>query len=109
LKVLDYCLREGSEEVLTWVNYNIKIIKSPKEFQYIMDLDHGKFVRGAARELIALVVDMRKERLRNEGNLAEPALPLGWGSRLDNLGRVYYVDHNISSTTWNRPSAEVKG
>jgi hypothetical protein len=107
LKVLDYCLREGSEQVLTWANNNIKIIKALKEFQYINDdLDYGKFVRDTARDSIALAVKMRnKERLRNEGNLAKPPLPLGWESRLDTCERVYYVDHNTSSTSWKRPSA----
>lgn len=32
-------------------------------------------------------------------------LPQGWERREDNLGRVYYVDHNTRSTTWTRPSA----
>lgn len=32
-------------------------------------------------------------------------LPPGWERREDNLGRVYYVDHNTRSTTWTRPSA----
>ena len=31
-------------------------------------------------------------------------LPAGWERREDNLGRMYYVDHNTRSTTWNRPS-----
>jgi len=32
-------------------------------------------------------------------------LPPGWERRIDPLGRMYYVDHNTRSTTWNRPSA----
>lgn len=35
LKVLDYCLHEGSEVVVTWALKNIYIIKTLKEFQYI--------------------------------------------------------------------------
>lgn len=31
-------------------------------------------------------------------------LPEGWERREDNLGRVYYVDHNTRTTTWERPS-----
>jgi len=30
-------------------------------------------------------------------------LPAGWEIRLDRMGRVYYVDHNTKSTTWERP------
>jgi hypothetical protein len=32
-------------------------------------------------------------------------LPAGWERREDNLGRIYYVDHNTRSTTWRRPNA----
>ena len=35
LKVLDYCLHEGSEMVVTWARKNIYIIKTLREFQYI--------------------------------------------------------------------------
>ncbi|KZM26030.1 hypothetical protein ST47_g2825 [Ascochyta rabiei] len=34
LKVLDYCLHEGSELVVTWARKNIYIIKTLREFQY---------------------------------------------------------------------------
>lgn len=29
-----------------------------------------------------------------------------WEQRQDNLGRVYYVDHNTRSTTWQRPTGD---
>jgi epsin len=35
LKVLDYCLHEGSELVVTWAAKNIYIIKTLREFQHI--------------------------------------------------------------------------
>lgn len=35
LKVLDYCLHEGSELVVTWSHKNLFIIKTLREFQYI--------------------------------------------------------------------------
>lgn len=35
LKVLDYCLHEGSERVVTWARQNMYIIKTLREFQYI--------------------------------------------------------------------------
>jgi len=35
LKVLDYCLHEGSELCCTWARKNIYIIKTLREFQYI--------------------------------------------------------------------------
>ena len=35
LKVLDYCLHEGSELVVTWARKNVYIIKTLREFQYM--------------------------------------------------------------------------
>lgn len=35
LKVLDYCLHEGSELVVTWARKNVYIIKTLREFQYV--------------------------------------------------------------------------
>jgi epsin len=37
LKVLDYCLHEGSELVVTWARKNLFIIKTLREFQHIDD------------------------------------------------------------------------
>ncbi|XP_054631926.1 NEDD4-like E3 ubiquitin-protein ligase WWP2 isoform X3 [Dunckerocampus dactyliophorus] len=36
----------------------------------------------------------------------ERPLPPGWEKRLDQRGRFYYVDHNTRTTTWQRPTAE---
>lgn len=35
LKVMDYCLHEGSELVVTWAKQNIFIIKTLREFIYV--------------------------------------------------------------------------
>lgn len=35
LKVLDYCLHEGSELVVTWARKNVYIIKTLREFQHV--------------------------------------------------------------------------
>lgn len=35
LKVLDYCLHEGSELVVTWARKNIFVVKTLREFQYL--------------------------------------------------------------------------
>lgn len=32
-------------------------------------------------------------------------LPEGWESGTDPLGRRYYINHNTSSTSWDRPSS----
>lgn len=93
LKVLDYCLHEGSEMVVTRARKESYVIKTLREFQYIDDdgRDVGQngiyicpslvlqtlchllagltcfkiiVVRVAAKELSALIMD--EERLRNE-------------------------------------------
>ncbi|KAH8812037.1 hypothetical protein F5884DRAFT_299841 [Xylogone sp. PMI_703] len=66
LKVLDYCLHEGSELVVTWAYKNVYIIKTLREFQYIDEdgRDVGQNVRVSAKELTSLILD--EERLRNE-------------------------------------------
>lgn len=33
-------------------------------------------------------------------------LPAGWEMRRDTRGRIYYVDHNTRTTTWQRPNSE---
>jgi epsin len=54
LKVLDYCLHEGSELVVTWAAKNIYIIKTLREFQYIDEdgRDVGQNGRRHMRKLI---------------------------------------------------------
>ncbi|KAI9840573.1 MAG: hypothetical protein M1838_004003 [Thelocarpon superellum] len=66
LKVLDYCLHEGSELVVTWARKNIYIIKTLREFQHIDEdgRDVGQNVRVSAKELTSLILD--EERLRTE-------------------------------------------
>ncbi|KAG6039391.1 hypothetical protein E4U41_002715 [Claviceps citrina] len=80
LKVLDYCLHEGSELVVTWARQNIYIIKTLREFQYIDEegRDVGQNVRVAAKELTSLIVD--EERLRAERNDRK-----SWKSRVTGL------------------------
>ncbi|GFF31131.1 epsin-1 [Aspergillus udagawae] len=66
LKVLDYCLHEGSELVVTWARKNVYIIKTLREFQYVDEdgRDVGQNVRVAAKELTTLILD--EDRLRSE-------------------------------------------
>ncbi|KAG5996475.1 hypothetical protein E4U52_006545 [Claviceps spartinae] len=80
LKVLDYCLHEGSELVVTWARQSIYIIKTLREFQYIDEegRDVGQNVRVAAKELTSLIVD--EERLR-----AERSDRKSWKSRVTGL------------------------
>ncbi|KLU89251.1 epsin-1 [Magnaporthiopsis poae ATCC 64411] len=91
LKVLDYCLHEGSELVVTWGKQNIYIIRTLREFQYIDEdgRDVGQNVRVAAKELTALLND--EERLR-----AERSDRRTWKSRvtgLDEYGPQHHDHH----------------
>jgi len=80
LKVLDYCLHEGSELVVTWARQSIYIIKTLREFQYVDEegRDVGQNVRVAAKELTSLILD--EERLR-----AERSDRKSWKSRVTGL------------------------
>ena len=55
LKVLDYCLHEGSELVVTWARKNIYIIKTLREFIYLdeegRDVGASSMLRIAVRGL----------------------------------------------------------
>lgn len=92
LKVLDYCLHEGSELVVTWARKNIYIIKTLREFQYIDEegKDVGQNIRVAAKELTALVLD--EERLR-----AERADRKSWKSRVTGIEEYGGRDHGQMS------------
>lgn len=62
LKVLDYCLHEGSELVVTWARKNIYIIKTLREFQYIDDEgrdvgQNGMFFQQLGLEGLATLTD----------------------------------------------------
>ncbi|GLD58434.1 E3 ubiquitin-protein ligase NEDD4 isoform X1 [Lates japonicus] len=35
-----------------------------------------------------------------------PPLPPGWEERQDNLGRIYFVNHESRTTQWNRPTVQ---
>ena len=54
LKVLDYCLHEGSELVVTWARKNIYIIKTLREFQYVDEDGRDVGQNGKRHTLISL-------------------------------------------------------
>ncbi|ELK37647.1 NEDD4-like E3 ubiquitin-protein ligase WWP1 [Myotis davidii] len=70
------------------------------------DLDPAASASGSSSALEAA-------KLRQPGGSVEPgrnaspeSLPSGWERRVDDRGRVYYVDHNTRTTTWQRPTLE---
>jgi epsin len=52
LKVLDYCLHEGSELVVTWARKNIYIIKTLREFIYLDE--EGRDVGASSKQCAGL-------------------------------------------------------
>lgn len=66
LTVLDYCLHQGSENVVIYFRDNIYIIKTLKEFQYVDEegKDQGVNVRQKAKDITNLLQD--EGRLRQE-------------------------------------------
>ncbi|EKD20379.1 uncharacterized protein L3040_004333 [Drepanopeziza brunnea f. sp. 'multigermtubi'] len=92
LKVLDYCLHEGSELVVTWAHKNVYIIKTLREFQYIDEdgRDVGQNVRVSAKELTSLILD--EERLR-----AERSDRRNWKSRVTGIDEYQPQPHHDQS------------
>ncbi|KAK3994564.1 putative enth domain-protein [Cladorrhinum sp. PSN332] len=99
LKVMDYCLHEGSELVVTWAKQNIFIIRTLREFIYIDEegRDVGQNVRVAAKELTSLIQD--EERLR-----AERTDRRTWKSRVNGLEE--YAPQQGSSAPSQQPRRE---
>ncbi|KAF9475031.1 ENTH-domain-containing protein [Pholiota conissans] len=66
LTVLDYCLHQGSENVVIYFRDNIYVIKTLKEFQYMDEdgKDQGANVRQKAKDITNLLQD--ESRLREE-------------------------------------------
>ncbi|TGZ84466.1 ENTH-domain-containing protein [Ascodesmis nigricans] len=66
LKVLDYCLHEGHENVVIWAKENMFLIKTLQEFQHLDEdgLDQGMNIRVAAKDLTNLLQD--DQRLQHE-------------------------------------------
>ncbi|EOD46802.1 eh domain binding protein epsin 2 [Neofusicoccum parvum] len=93
LKVLDYCLHEGSELVVTWARKNLYIIKTLREFQYVDEdgRDVGQNVRVSAKELTSLILD--EERMR-----AERADRKSWKSRVTGLEDYGMGGHGNEAT-----------
>lgn len=92
LKVLDYCLHEGSELVVSWSKHNLYIIRTLREFIYVDEegRDVGHNVRIAAKELTSLIQD--DERLRTERSDRR-----SWKSRVGGLDE-YAPQHHQHDT-----------
>lgn len=77
LKVLDYCLHEGSELVVTWGRKNIYIIKTLREFIYLDE--EGRDVGASSMLEARTIIVCRDARLTQDS----PSL----------CQRAYLADH----------------
>jgi hypothetical protein len=69
-------------------------------------VDYGKEVQDSAKVSIAIIFEILDEGiLNNKRNLPKPSLPAWWECRECIDGKIYYVDHNTRSTSWDRPFA----
>jgi len=78
LTVLDYCLHNGSENVVIYFQDNLYVIKTLKEFQFIDEegKDQGANVRQKAKDITNLLSDegrLREER-RSRANMRDRML-----------------------------------
>uniref|UniRef100_A0A1A8L513 E3 ubiquitin-protein ligase n=1 Tax=Nothobranchius pienaari TaxID=704102 RepID=A0A1A8L513_9TELE len=60
-------------------------------------------VGGSSSNGTAVTTDGVKPRQQTPNAAASDPLPPGWEQRKDPHGRMYYVDHNTRTTTWERP------
>ncbi|KWU46704.1 Epsin-3, partial [Rhodotorula sp. JG-1b] len=62
LTVLDYILHAGSENVVHYFRYNLYVVKTLKEFQYIDEdgKDQGANVRQKAKDITNLLLDEKR-------------------------------------------------
>lgn len=87
LTVLDYCLHQGSENVVIYFRDNVYIIKTLKEFQYIDEegKDQGANVRQKAKDITSLLMDegrLRQER-RARASMRDRMIRGGAGGEYD--------------------------
>uniref|UniRef100_A0A1A7Z2G3 E3 ubiquitin-protein ligase n=1 Tax=Iconisemion striatum TaxID=60296 RepID=A0A1A7Z2G3_9TELE len=60
-------------------------------------------VGGSSSNGTTVTTDGVKPRQQAPNAAASDPLPPGWEQRKDPHGRMYYVDHNTRTTTWERP------
>ncbi|KIY69285.1 ENTH-domain-containing protein [Cylindrobasidium torrendii FP15055 ss-10] len=97
LTLLDYCLHQGSENVVIYFRDNAYIIKTLKEFQYLDEegKDQGANVRQKAKDITSLLTDesrLRRER-RQRASMRDRMLRGGPGGENDEDGEPDENDH----------------
>jgi hypothetical protein len=95
LKVLDYCLHEGSELFVTWARKNVYIIKTLREFQYVDE--EGRDV-GQNGEEYEMQFHPPELILSQSASLLKSSHPLSWmkiasevNGRIENSGSLVSV------------------
>lgn len=54
-------------------------------------------------ETINKTTDTLMNSSYTQSSTLNETLPANWEARVDNLGRVFYIDHSTRTTTWKRP------
>ncbi|KAL1742512.1 hypothetical protein HDZ31DRAFT_43068 [Schizophyllum fasciatum] len=106
LTVIDYCLHQGSENVVIYFKDNMYVIKTLKEFQYIDEegKDQGANVRQKAKDITNLLSDearLREER-RARASMRDRMLRMPGADDADDEG----LDENDGRRDERRPRRE---
>jgi ENTH domain-containing protein len=84
LKVLDYCLHEGSEMVVTWARKNVYIIKTLREFQYVDDEDKDVGQNGGSHGTPNSMLKMKTTLMEySQCEFLPRNLPLSFSTKTD--------------------------
>lgn len=93
---IHYAAQVGSIETLQLLADFQKDNFAPEEWLTTVNMKVTQAGRGSGANAISLV----GSGATTEGS---GALPTGWEARRTTKGRIYYVDHNTRTTTWNDP------
>ena len=109
--MLDYCLHQGSENVVIYFRDNIYIIKTLKEFQYIDEdgKDQGANVRQKAKDITNLLQDesrLREERRSRAHMRDRMARGTGSDDRDENKSRRTPENFSAGPLTGKRPNRD---
>ncbi|KAF8629727.1 hypothetical protein AX15_003305 [Amanita polypyramis BW_CC] len=114
LTVLDYCLHQGSENVVIYFRDNLYIIKTLKEFQFVDEegKDQGANVRQKAKDITSLLQDeARLREARRQRALMRDRMIRGVDTGLEGDNghedeNKYRRDGGRSSLSGTRPSRD---
>lgn len=69
----------------------------------------GKHSETGIRDAVPICAGVPLPKILGDITATAPvtqALPKGWEQKVDNFGRIYYIDHHSKATTWESPLQE---